>query len=358
MEGINWEKTKERMGALWENEIVDRCCIAIPMSQEPGDYEVITQMSSNWSEKEIIKGYIDTDFITQQARKKFSKTKYFGDALPCIFPNFGTAGYVQYIGSKPTYRADTIWLSKTLTEPDASQIVFDETIYMEHLKHVKKLVDLAKNEYLITMPDNCGIIDGLAAIRGSDALLFDFIEEPEFIEMATRKLIEIQRKTIPGFFETIKKNNDEGSSHAWMHLWSPKRVVQVQCDFSVMISPDDYKRFVVPGLEATAEWADYAVYHLDGQEQIRHLDYILSVDVIKMIQWTPVAGQPPASDFIPVFQKIQSAGKGLVLILQAWEVEKVITELSSKGLQMIVNDVHSEKEAMEILRLVEKKTHC
>ena len=358
MQGIDWKKTKERMCALWEKEIVDRCCVAIPVSSGPGDYEVITQMSNESTEEEIIKGYTDEIFITQHAREKFAKTKYYGDALPCIFPNFGTSGYVQYVGSKPTYHTDTIWLSKILTEPDVEQIIFNEKIYKDHLNHVKKLVDLSQNDYLISMPDNCGIIDGLAAIRGSDSLLFDLIDEPEFIEKATQKLIDIQRKTIPGFFDAIKENNDEGSSHAWMHLWCPKRVVQVQCDFSVMISPEDYKRFVVPELEATAEWTDYAVYHLDGKEQIRHLDAILSVDAIKMIQWTPVAGQPPTSDFIPVLQRIQKNGKGLVLLLQAWEVEKVITELSSKGLQIVVNDVHSQKEAEEILKIVEKKTHC
>lgn len=358
MQGINWEKTKERMAALWENEVVDRCCVAIPVSPGPGDYEVITQMSSDFSDEEIKQGYTDPDYITNQFKQKYVRTKYVGDALPCIFPNFGTAGFVQYTGSKPTYKADTIWLSKVLTEPDASQITFDENIYRQHLEHIKDLVQRCDGSYMIAMPDNSGIIDGLAAIRGSDSLLFDLIEERNFIKEATQKLINIQKKTIPGIFDAIQQTNDGGSSHAWMHLWCPKKVAQVQCDFSVMISPDDYKEFVVPELEAASEWTDYAVYHLDGQEQIRHLDALLSVDAVKMIQWTPVAGQPPASDFIPVFQRIQKSGKGLVLLLQSWEVEKVVTELSSKGLQMVVNDVHSEEDALELLKLVEKKTHC
>ena len=92
---------------------------------------------------------------------------------------------------------------------------------------------------------------------------------------------------------------------------------QVQCDLSVMISPDYYKEFVLPELEASTEWADYVVYHLDGQEQIRHLDYILSVDAIKMIQWTPVAGQPPTTTFIPVLQRIQKAGERTCFNLRA-----------------------------------------
>lgn len=357
MNDANWEKTKERMTALWEREIVDRCCIAIPVTPADGAYEAITQMSNDVTEEELKRSYTDAEYITEQCRKKFANTKFMGDALPCVFPNFGTAGFAQYTGSVPTYKPDTIWLSETLTGPDADQIFFDENIYQKHLQHVKELVKFSKNEHFVAMPDNCGVLDGLAAIRGTENLLFDVLEEPEFVKEGIKKLIDIQRKTLPGFYDAIRQNNDGGSTHAWMHLWSPKRVLQTQCDFSVMISPEQYKTFVLPELEATAEWADCVVYHLDGQEQIRHLDYILSVDAIKMIQWTDVAGQPPASEFIPVFQRIQKSGKGLVLLLQSWEVEKVMTQLSSRGLQIVVNDVHSEENAKELLKLAEKHTH-
>jgi len=71
-----------------------------------------------------------------------------------------------------------------------------------------------------------------------------------------------------------------------------------------------------------------------------------------MIQWTPVAGQPPTSDFIHVFKRIQKAGKGLVLFPKKWEIEKIMTELSSKGLYIIIKDAESESEAKDIVKKV------
>ena len=353
----DWEKTKSRLSALWENELVDRACIAIPVTD--GDaYEPITTMADNLSQKELKMSYTDPYYISEHFRNKMLHTRYMGDALPCIFPNFGTNGFVQYAGAQPVYKPDTIWYAPILDEPNESLIAYHEDVFNEHMQIIHKLVELSKDEYFISMPDHCGILDGLAVLRGTEEFLYDMMEEPDFVKKGLRKLIDIQRKVIPGFYDAIYKNNKNGITHAWMHLWSEKRIMQVQCDLSVMISPDYYKEFVLPELEASTEWADYMVYHLDGQEQIRHLDYILSVDAIKMIQWTPVAGQPPTTTFIPVLQRIQKAGKGLVLILEPWEVEIVMDQLSSKGLRIIVNDVHSEKEAKELISLVERKTHC
>ena len=353
----DWDKTKDRLEALWENEITDRACIAIPVTPKTA-YDPIMMKPEKVSREELIKSYTDPEYMTANFRKQMEMTRYMGDALPCLFPNFGTSGFVQYTGAVPHYAPDTIWFNPTLKSPDADQIMFQSDIYQEHIRMMQKLVKLSKDDYFISMPNHCGILDGLAAIRGTEQLLFDLIEEPDFVKSAVQNLINIQKRAIPGFYETIRKNNRNGITHSWMHLWSEKNIMQIQCDFSVMISPDNYEEFVVTELEKAAEWTDYAVYHLDGQEQIRHLDHILSVDNVKMIQWTPVAGQPHTTAFLPVLQKIQQAGKGLVLMLEPWEVEIVMEQLSSRGLRMVVNDVHSVEDAKELIKLVERKTHC
>ena len=180
-------------------------------------------------------------------------------------------------------------------------------------------------------------------LRGTDNLMIDFLEEPEKVKEAIGKIVKVLISTGDNLFDIIRENNLGGSMHAWMQTWCPGRHMQLQCDISVMISPQIYEEFFLPELEETARWLDRAIYHFDGQEQIRHLDMILSVRKIDMIQWTPVAGQPCTSDFIPVLQKIQRAGKGLVLIPQAWEVEKLLSELSPRGLQLVVKGLKRRK---------------
>ena len=139
-----------------------------------------------------------------------------------------------------------------------------------------------------------------------------------------------------------------------MQLWAPRRFAQLQCDMCVMISPELYGRFVLPVLEELTEFLDYSIYHFDGQEQIRHLDHLLSVKNLNGIQWTRVAGQPRTSDFIPVFQKIQKAGKNLVLFPDRDEVIPLLDHLSCRGLQLLIGGIRNEEEAAEMMKLVEK----
>lgn len=69
----------------------------------------------------------------------------------------------------------------------------------------------------------------------------------------------------------------------------------MQVDFSVMLSPGMYEQFALPELHRISSAVDHTIYHLDGQEQIRHLDMILSVPGIDLIQWATVESQPKTS---------------------------------------------------------------
>lgn len=154
----DWEKTKSRLSALWENELVDRACIAIPVTD--GDaYEPITTMADNLSQKELKMSYTEPYYISEHFRNKMLHTRYMGDALPCIFPNFGTNGFVQYAGAQPVYKPDTIWYAPILDEPNESLIAYHEDVFNEHMQIIHKLVELSKDEYFISMPDHCGILD-------------------------------------------------------------------------------------------------------------------------------------------------------------------------------------------------------
>ena len=113
----------------------------------------------------------------------------------------------------------------------------------------------------------------------------------------------------------------------------------------------------MPEIEGCTEFYDYSTYHFDGQEQIRHLDILLSVKNLDSIQWTPVAGQPPTSHFIEVLQKIQKAGKGLILFPNSDEVPFLLNNLSHKGLFLKVEGVKDINEANDLIRLAEQYAH-
>ena len=118
-----------------------------------------------------------------------------------------------------------------------------------------------------------------------------------------------------------------------------------------------FEEFILPELEETSLVFEHTTYHLDGVEQLRHLDMILSVKGIDNIQWTRVAGQPKTSASIEALRKIQAAGKGLVLIPARDEIEFLLQNLSPVGLQLIVGWVNSREEAEAIEKMAKAYAH-
>ena len=336
----HFDQVKERMNAYWNRDAVDRCSAAI-IAAKPNKKD----FDGNF--------YFDAETADQMHRQRFETHEYLWEAIPCLFPYFGTAGIAEYAGSKPEYTPETAWFHPCLDEPDADAISFKCPEAFEKQKAaIAKMLELSKNDYAVTVTDNCGIADALAAMRGPDNFLMDMIINEDFIHQGIQKLLQIYKETQQQLFDLVEENN-QGSIHSWMHLWAPKRCAQMQCDSSVMISPEMYKKFIVPELEELTSFLDYPVYHLDGQEQIRHLDILLSLDKLRAIKWTPVAGQPKTSAFIDVLQRIQKAGKNLVLTPQIDEVETLLDHLSSRGLHMVVC-VGSKEEADYVKTTIEK----
>ena len=349
----NWNKIKERQEAFWNKSYLDRCMLSLKISPQR---DWLVNPDSPYTAEEQ---YTCPEIAFENVMEDISQTQYFGDAFPAYCPNFGTAGHVQFLGAKPLYQYDTIWFSPILTEPDASQLIFqsDSPCVEKQLEFVRKLAALSQGKFFTGMPDNCGIIDALAELRGTQNLLIDMVENPEFVEEACHKIFDVWKETAPKFFDIIYENNDRGSIHSWMQTYTPGRHAQIQCDFSVMISKQYFDKFVLPELFSTSQFLDHTTYHLDGQEQLRHLDSILSVDRIDNIQWTSVAGQPRVSEFIPSLRKIQNSGKGLILFPKFDEAEVLMKELSHNGLLLIINDLQSEEEAQYLIHKAEALAH-
>jgi 5-methyltetrahydrofolate--homocysteine methyltransferase len=61
----------------------------------------------------------------------------------------------------------------------------------------------------------------------------------------------------------------------WLGVWGPKMHYNLQCDFSAMLSPKLFRRFVLPDLRAQSAHMPYALYHLDGPNEILFIDDLI-----------------------------------------------------------------------------------
>ena len=351
----DWDKRKERLTALWQNEVVDRGCVAVVAPKVRNGYQYPPAPTTP---EGLHRWYMDGPSIADREEARFERMFFGGDSFPLIWSNFGTAGHAKYIrNARYRFTPETVWFDPTIDDWETQAPVFDpqSPALLADNEAMRYLCERAKGRYMVSMPDNCGVLDAVAHLRGTDRLAMDLYDEPERVVPAAETLLTALKTACTQQFEILRKNNEGGVTHGWMFTWAPGPQMQLQVDFSVMISPQMYEEFALPELDAMTHFLDYAVYHLDGQEQIRHLDMILSQERLNMIQWTPVAGQPPTSDFLPVLQRIQKAGKGLVLYPAKNEVEKLLDGLSIEGLYLHVRDAEDEAEAREIVKLVEQR---
>ena len=359
----DFEASRKRLEAYWDRQLLDRCCMAMQLPK--GDVPLVrnaeTVSKTADDDGDYRSNYMDGERMLKRSLARFENTQYFGDAFPVIFPGFGTSGHAKYFhGANYEFGRDTVWYHASIDDLAARPPVYDPAspIYAEEQAVMRYLADEADGRYMLSMPDNCGMIDALAGLRGNAALLTDMVDEPEAVETALARILEGFMASIGALFDIAADACFGGSSQGWMYTFCSGRHLQMQVDFAAMISPAMFRRFAVPELTAVANSLDRAIYHLDGQEQIRHLDALLSIENISAIQWTAVAGQPKTSQFIDVLKRIQAAGKCLILMPHADEVETLLTELSSAGLQMVVHGVRTPDEAQALLKMAEKLSHA
>lgn len=350
------DRKLKRLEQLWGNRNEDRCCISVTAPLDPL-HPYVQEIPKD--PDGLYHWYNDGEWILKRNLERIEKTYFGGDALPTIFPYFGTGGHAKYIAPESAfeYAPDTIWIHSViedLNDYDYSFNAAENPVFQRELNIMKYLVSESRDRYFVTPNDNCGSYDALAQLRGNEELLIDFLEEPEAVKTAGRRMVQILRESGDMIFDVIRDNCMGGSIHGWMNTFCPGKHLQLQCDLSVMLSNEMFEEFIKEELETTSRWLDRAIYHMDGQEQLRHLDTVLSIPTIHMIQWVQVDGQPPATHFIPELRKIQQAGKGIVLALSKRDVKEIASNLAPGGLILLVGDASSPEEADEIVALVEK----
>ncbi len=351
-----WDKSKERILAFWNREIIDRCCISVMSPKKGKTWPEEPQLNS---EEDLIRYWTDGEWILERKLKEFENTFFGGECFPQLFVNLGAGGHGGFFKDiSYKFKENTVWFFPFIEdwEKDASVFDPDSFLYRKTIELAKYFVQESKGRYYVSMPDTCGNADALAHMRGSENLLMDMVLEKEHVHAALDIIQKVWEKTVEEVYNIVKDNNDGGCTIGWLDIWGPGRFTQMQSDISVMISPDQFNEFIMPELKSQISWMDHSLYHFDGLEQIRHLDMLLSLENLDVIQWTCVAGQPSPLEFIHIFKKIQAAGKCLLLYATPKEIEVLLQELSSKGLYLVAR-VDSEDEARDLIKMAEKLSH-
>jgi len=351
----NWEETKQHFVDWWNHKgPILGTWSAVPDGQPR---EAVPDPGAPDS---LLERYTNAGWRAASNHWRLARAQFPADVLPIAESSIGPGSLALCLGSEPGLAQDTVWFHSIMEHDahpeDRPPLRFDpdNRWWRVHEATLRACAELARGKYIVGCPDLIENIDILASLRGSQRLLMDLVERPEWVEQKVEEINQAWFEAYSRIYKIIKLR--DGSS-AWgaFSIWGPGKTAKVQCDASAMFSPAMFERFALPALTRQCDWLDCSMFHLDGHQCICHLDLLLSIESLDAIEWTPDPQVPSGGNtcWYPMYRKITAAGKSVQAIgVRHDEIVPLIDAVGPKGLY-IMTELRDERDAEKVLRMVE-----
>jgi len=341
----DWERVHRDWAAWWEGELERPLVVMhdlLPPAGEPYPF-----------------GYVNTatfplettaDEVIDRVEPLVTSLRYFGDAFPRWLPWLGTGIMAGFLGAEVHPTPQTVWFAPS-REVELSDLKITYDLDNVWWRRVRDLTATAVRKWgssvAIGHTDLGCNLDILASLRTTERLLMDLCDAPEEVARLVGEMTTTWLRYYDEIHEIVRETGR--GTNPWAPILSAKRCYMFQSDFSAMISPAMFERFVLPDLDACCCAVDHGFYHLDGPGQIPHLDLLLSLHRLRGIQWIPGDGAPPPEEWLPVLKRIRDGGKLCQLFVTAEGAMKIVRELGGRGFIFEVLGFMNDETARDFL---------
>lgn len=279
--------------------------------------------------------------------------RFLGDAWPKWYPNYGPGAAAGFLGAHVEPLPETVWFepSELIPIQELRPTYSPDNIWWRRVRALtRRAVERWGDRICIGHTDIGGNLDILASLLTTEQLLLDCCDAPAEVVRLVGEITRLWARYYDEIHEIVQPGG-HGTS-PWASIWSPGRCYMLQCDFSYMISPAMFERFVLPDIVACCEILDHGFYHLDGKGQIPHLDMLLSVDRLRGIQWIPGDGAPPPEEWLELLSRIRDAGKLCQLYVSPEGALTITRALGGRGFVFAIDDRMEHNEATDFLNVL------
>lgn len=325
---FNWNKLFAKYDEYWNRENSERPLVFMIAPKD--NTEAQSNLKNHSSLKER---WLDTEFQISQHRNYIKNSCFLGEGYPIFNPNLGPDFLGAVCGADLNFGETTSWAEPVISDyEDFAPIKFDpENFWWKKMcEMTSAALDDANGDYIVGITDIHGGADGLVSLRGPQDAAFDIYDEPENFKRVVWEILPVYKEVTTKLHGMISAKQKVCSN--WMGVIHPNELwYPTSCDFSCMISGDDFDEFIMPELVAEIDWLPNSIYHLDGVDALRHLDALLGIEKLKGIQWVYGAGQPSAKHWIDVLKKIQGAGKCIQISCECDDLIPLCEQLDPQG---------------------------
>jgi len=357
----NWEETKQRFDAWYRRQKTDGPLLNLNVIRD----KPLTDMRIEESFTDYCDMHLNPDKKFSRTINFFNTVKFAAEGYPQFGIDMGAGSMALYLGAEPQFTKDTVWFEHIEDKYDTLlPLKYDsENIWWKkHLEIIERQVELVKGtDIIVNIPDIIENIDILSALRSPQVMCFDLYDYPDEVHNAISQLGELYNIYYDAIYDRVK-TPDGCSSFTYLGLYGTGKTAKIQCDIAAMLSPGQFRDFVLPSLKNQCKFLDNTVFHLDGPECICHVDALMEIDELSAVQWMPGAGKPQQADpvWYDLYRKIVSAGKGILIDFFSYSLEDGI-EHADRLIKEFGKDTFyfhfplmSEKDADNLLLKAEK----
>jgi 5-methyltetrahydrofolate--homocysteine methyltransferase len=356
----DWNNITKAFEAWWNNEL-NRPLVQI-ISPKNVSYEEWIKNStfeSGYDEWAFIRYMPNIKKALKVIMDSFSKTFFGNEAYPNVFINLGPGITSAYLGAELRFDGRTVWFSGMKSLDDLENVKFNpkNNWWQYSIKCIKMALNECYGKAIVAFPDLLDPITVTGLLMGNYPvnIIKSMYKDQERLKKVLDKIHDILLQCYEEM-EKIIKVSENGYS-TWMRLWSNKKYFPVQCDTIVFMSPKLFDELLLPHLFRDCEYFKRTIWHLDGPEELIHLDKLLNIPELNGIQWVPGAKNPDTGDdrWIPLYKKIQEKDKLLVLPgVPAEKVMHLLTQIKPKGILLQVT-CKSLSIAEKLIKELQKK---
>ena len=342
----DWARV-ERDTIAWWNHALDRPLVYLAVPER-------TPGPPPWNYQSNYPNELPADEVVDRYAAALEATHFYADAFPWKWINFGPGIMAGFAGAEVhsvTDPSETVWF-KPVDRVPIQQLKLTHDPNNIWWQRVKALTQALSERYggllQVSHTDLGGNLDILASFLTTEQLLFDVIEQPEEVLRLVNQITSLWLNYYDEL-DAIIRPACRGTS-SWTPIWSPGKTYMLQCDFSYMISPRMFERFVMPDLVNICDHLDHGFYHLDGKGEIPHLKHLLAIERLKGIQWIPGDGQPGPDQWLDLLKQIRAGGKLCQVFVSPEGARRIVKNLGGKGFLLVIDGDRPEFQNPEVVQ--------
>jgi len=336
------DEANRRWQAFYAGDLIDRPVVCVTAPRQ-GPRPATTRGYHD-------KVFSDIDDVINNALAHAEATYWGGEAIPAFYPSFGPDEIAAFCGAELRWSddsPDTNWSVPLIDDWERQlplRLQRDHPLVQRMLALCRRAAERLAGQMLISPLDLHTNLDLLAALRGPQRLCLDLIDRPEVIDRAMADA----RAIFPELWRMIAeaaRMDERGYCHVF---YAMDGAAVLQCDFAFMISPQMFRRWVLPALEEEAAIVRHALYHWDGPGALVHTADLRASVGLHALSYVPGAGRGAHIDYLDLLKHVQAGGKAVQVYGTPEEIRFMHGELDPR-LVFYCTSTETQSEAEQLL---------